>query len=177
MLVIERWRSKHLKASLPSIAELWSILEQPLPENEKIPITSSQMSDLVSSRSEMQDICTDENVSFWDRNVCDVLELLVPRGNSIRNISHNTATRSFRPDYAFLVGDQCLFRGEEKAPGNNENPKAELSTKLLWAYDLAPYVFGMLCLVHDTVSDCSRIKGYYSTGADLTLVAIISPSR
>ena len=47
-----------------------------------------------------------------------------------------------RPDYAFLVNNLCPFRGEEKAPESNADPKQELADKLAWAYDPAPYVFG-----------------------------------
>jgi hypothetical protein len=81
-------------------------------------------------------------IVFWDRNVREILEVLVPQGNSIRNTSHNTSTRASRPDYGFLLNNVCAFRGEEKSPSNNEDPKAELSEKLVWTYGRAPYVLG-----------------------------------
>ncbi|KAN0080641.1 hypothetical protein V8E54_003845 [Elaphomyces granulatus] len=99
-------------------------------------------------------------IFFWDQNVRRFLELLIPNGKSIRDSSEHTATGDLRPDYGFLLNNLCAFRGEEKAPGNRIDPKKELSDKLQWAYDPAPYVFG-----------------YYATGSDLTLVAISPPSR
>ena len=82
--------------------------------------------------------------SFWDSNVRTILELLIPYGRSIRDSSQRTATASLRPDYGFLLRNLCTFRGEEKPPDSNEDPRAELSNKLAWAYDPAPYVFGQL---------------------------------
>ncbi|KAK7440826.1 hypothetical protein VKT23_016904 [Stygiomarasmius scandens] len=54
-------------------------------------------------------------ISFWDRNVWEILELLLPDGRSNRNSSQHTAARSLHPDYAFLLRSLCPFRGEEKA--------------------------------------------------------------
>jgi hypothetical protein len=46
------------------------------------------------------------------------------------------------PDPILLFANLCLFRGEEKAPANNEDPRAELADKLDgWAYGPAPYIF------------------------------------
>lgn len=70
-----------------------------------------------------------------------VLEHLIPAGRSSRS------TGSLCPDYAFLLRELCPFRGEEKPPGSREDPKAELSDKLAWAYDPAPYVLGWLMLI------------------------------
>jgi len=81
-------------------------------------------------------------ISFWDKNVREILELLLPDGRSNRNSSQHTATRSLRPDYAFLLRRLCPFRGEEKGPDNIEDPRSELSDKLAWAYSPAPYVLG-----------------------------------
>jgi len=82
--------------------------------------------------------------SFWDSNVRSILEILIPVGRSIRDSSRHTATGSLRPDYGFLLRKLCTFRGEEKPPDSNEDPKAGLSNKLAWAYDPAPYVLGQL---------------------------------
>jgi hypothetical protein len=82
--------------------------------------------------------------SFWDKNVRDILEILIPKGRSTRNSSHHTATGSLRPDYAFLLNKLCPFRGEEKAPDNTDDPKKELADKLVWAYAPAPFVLGQL---------------------------------
>ena len=99
-------------------------------------------------------------IFFWDQNVRRFLELLIPDGKSIRDSSEHTATGHLRPDYGFLLNNLCTFRGEEKALGNPIDPKKELSDKLEWAYDPAPYVLG-----------------YYAKGPVLTLVAISPPSR
>jgi hypothetical protein len=80
--------------------------------------------------------------SFWDRNLCEILEIILPRGRSIPNSNRNTETGVLRPDYAFLLKLLALFRGEEKSPSNRNNPKKELSEKLLWVYRPAPYILG-----------------------------------
>jgi hypothetical protein len=80
--------------------------------------------------------------SFWDRNIREILEIILPRGRSIRNSNLNAETGVLRPDYAFLLKRLALFRGEEKSPNNRNNPKTELSAKLMWAYRPAPYILG-----------------------------------
>ncbi|GMF09120.1 unnamed protein product [Phytophthora lilii] len=51
--------------------------------------------------------------------------------------------RSNRPDYLFIVDSVCVFRGEEKAPGEQiDTPRRELFHKLIWSYGDAPYLFG-----------------------------------
>jgi hypothetical protein len=115
--------------------------------------------------------------SFWDRNVREILELVVPLGKSTRNSSVNTATRNLHPDYAFLVDNLCPFRGEEKAPGSSDDPRSELASKLVWAYESAPYVLGTLIMPPHFlwVTSDRRFAGYYATGPELTLVAIGPP--
>lgn len=85
--------------------------------------------------------------SFWDKNVREVLELLIPSGKSIRNSNRHTSTKALRPDYAFLLNKLCPFRGEEKPPDSTDDPKKELSTKLIWAYAPAPFVLGKLVAI------------------------------
>jgi hypothetical protein len=82
-------------------------------------------------------------IAFWDNNIRRVLERIVPRGTAIRS-SKQTSTSSMRPDFGFLLGQVCAFRGEEKSPSNADDPRAELSAKLTWTYDPAPYVLGLL---------------------------------
>lgn len=118
-------------------------------------------------------------ISFWDKNVRDVLELLLPSGRSMRDSSRHTATGNLRPDYAFILNKLCPFRGEEKAPDSPDDPKKELVEKLAWAYSPAPYVLGEL---KDHVpliisSLITTLTGYYATGPNLTLVAISPPSK
>jgi hypothetical protein len=81
-------------------------------------------------------------ISFWDANIREILEMLVPFGKSIRDSSHHTSTLTNRPDYGFLKDNVCPFRGEEKPSNSRDDPKAELSDKLTWIYSPAPYVFG-----------------------------------
>ncbi|GJJ06718.1 hypothetical protein Clacol_000914 [Clathrus columnatus] len=96
--------------------------------------------------------------SFWDRNINDIIEVILPNGKPQRNSNRNTATKALRPDYAFLLRGFCPFRGEEKAPNSTGDPKAELAEKLEWVYDPAPYVLG-----------------YYATGTSVALAAISRP--
>jgi hypothetical protein len=83
-------------------------------------------------------------ISFWDKNVRDVLEALLPGGTAIRNSNHHTSTLANRPDFGFIYNQICPFRGEEKSPTNTDDPKAELSQKLTWVYDPAPYILGKI---------------------------------
>ncbi|KAM6493366.1 hypothetical protein JOM56_011500 [Amanita muscaria] len=99
-------------------------------------------------------------IQFWDNNVRFLLELLVPGGRSIRNSNQHTATGSLRPDYAFIVSKLCTFRGEEKAPDNNDDPRKGLSDKIVWAYTPAPYVLESITVI--TVAGSSVIKAYNS---------------
>ncbi|KAJ7067815.1 hypothetical protein C8F01DRAFT_577072 [Mycena amicta] len=91
---------------------------------------------------------------FWDDNIGELLQLLIPDGKSRRN-----NMTSFRPDYAFLFHGVCPFRGEEKEPESQDDPKVELARKLNkpWPYLEAPYILG-----------------YYTLGPRLTLAAICS---
>lgn len=76
---------------------------------------------------------TDEfSISFWDRNVCDILEFFLPGGQSIFNgKEHTTSTIGIlRPGYGFLFQHFCLFWGEERAPADTEDPRKELADKL-----------------------------------------------
>ncbi|CAB5388701.1 unnamed protein product [Rhizophagus irregularis] len=91
-------------------------------------------------------------VELWDANI---REHLIPDSTYVRNNSRNMGTGSDRPDYGLILNHVCLFRGEEKSPSDNEDPKSELRSKLVWTYDPVPYVLGkILCLFH----------GYYANG-------------
>ncbi|THU85684.1 hypothetical protein K435DRAFT_384769 [Dendrothele bispora CBS 962.96] len=98
--------------------------------------------------------------SFWDANIRNVIQVLVPSGTAIRNSSQHTATRKLRPDFGYLVNDRCPFRGEETGPGDSEDPRAELLRKFDWDYGSVPYLLG-----------------YYCKGPHLTLVAILKPDQ
>ena len=82
--------------------------------------------------------------SLWDDHIRNILTLLLPNGESIRDSCVNTSTQKLRPDFGFLLNNVCVFRGEETSPSSNdEDPKAELCGKLTWIYSPAPYIFGV----------------------------------
>jgi hypothetical protein len=78
-------------------------------------------------------------VSFWDGNIRNIMETLIPAGTSIRD-----RPTSQHPNFGFLYFNTCPFRGEETSPSNTRNPRAELADKMTWTYDPAPYVLGKL---------------------------------
>jgi hypothetical protein len=148
------------------------LITTPLLEDEKIPITSKRMSELVCATCGEEDAgllfrASDESTpldrifftvlddppsdgkeaslhSFWDDNIRKVLHLLVPEGQSVRNGINDVTTRDMRPDFAFSVDALCTFRGEEEDTDSSiSDAKTNLAEKVEWAYDPAPYVFGM----------------------------------
>jgi hypothetical protein len=81
-------------------------------------------------------------ISFWDGNIRKIMQSLIPGGVSIRDSNRHTSTAAQRPDFGFLYLNVCPFRGEEKSPGNLDDPRAELNHKMTWTYDPAPYILG-----------------------------------
>jgi hypothetical protein len=79
---------------------------------------------------------------FWDKNIKEVIELVLGQGQSFRNSNNNTQMRQMRPDFGLLLRNVCVFRGEEKGPQNTEDPRAELINKLMWVYKPAEYILG-----------------------------------
>ena len=77
--------------------------------------------------------------SFWDGNIRNMIELLLPSGTSIRDCE----TKNLRPDFGFLLDTACPFRGEEEGTENPTHPKAELVNKLVCVYSHAPYMLGI----------------------------------
>ena len=168
------WRTNRRIVQLPSVQDLRALVEIPLADSEKVPITKwmyeSLLSTLPSNECSSHDLDTlftigelypslvtvvsavtsppppsgtaDSFHCFWDNNIRNIIEILIPSGESIRNCNHHTATNKLRPDFGFLLNTICLFRGEEKEPGNMEDPRAELVEKLVWIYDPAPYMLG-----------------------------------
>jgi hypothetical protein len=59
--IVRRW-SKKPKLGLPSISELPAILNKPLPDGEKIPLSRIQFDNLLSALTEMRDICLPDDV-------------------------------------------------------------------------------------------------------------------
>ncbi|KAM6493367.1 hypothetical protein JOM56_011501 [Amanita muscaria] len=97
-------------------------------------------------------------VSFWDRNIRDILER--PLGVAcIRDNKQGTETGKLRPGFGLLLSNVCVFRGEEKRIGfAGTHPRDELRHKTRWVYDPAPYTLG-----------------YYAVGMEVVLVAIVQP--
>ena len=92
-------------------------------------------------------------ISFWDVNLRNIVEMVVPGGVSIRDNNRKTSTASLRPDFGFLYLNSCSFRGAEKAPTNKDDPRAELSDNMIWTYDPAPYVLGPLSRQSTSIPD------------------------
>ena len=83
------------------------------------------------------------HINFWDGNIRELLEILIPEATSRRDTNKFTENGNSRPDYTLIMNNKCPFRGEEKPPGSVENVKAELVEKLVgWKYDPAPYILG-----------------------------------
>ena len=81
-------------------------------------------------------------VSFWDRNIRDILERCLSAG-SIRDSNQGTETGKFRPDFGLLLANVCVFRGEEKRTEfTGMHPRNELKVKTRWVYNPAPYILG-----------------------------------
>ena len=78
-------------------------------------------------------------VSCWDDNILRMLENVLRPSKIIRDSNMHTSTGLLGPDFGVLLGGNCVFRGEEKAPKyQGTHPKEELIQKLRWTYDPAP---------------------------------------
>jgi hypothetical protein len=115
-------------------------------------------------------------ISFWDRNIRDILAAIITEGQTrcIRDGNQDTSTILQRAGFALLTGGICAFRGEEKPPVySGTHPRDELTEKMVWTYDPAPYILGRpfssnaLALLFICVC-----PGYFAVGTDVTLVAI-----
>ena len=175
----EKWNAP-LSLNVPDLA---LYLSEPLPPDEKIPISSKNLKmllledlslpehycrreDLGALFTESEDETanfiwsplqsailspepdssgTEESyISFWDRNIRDILSPCLGRPKWIRNSNRGTRTGSLRPDSALLLQSICVFRGEEKKPTfTGKHPRAELAEKTQWVYEPALYVLGM----------------------------------
>ncbi|KAI6138734.1 hypothetical protein BKA82DRAFT_35808 [Pisolithus tinctorius] len=96
-------------------------------------------------------------ISFLDKNIHHILELLEPSGQMIHN-SYEEPMQMIFSTFNFTVNGLCLFQGEEKGPNNMMDPWEELINKLTWTYCPAPYIFA-----------------YYCYGSRLMLMAITAP--
>lgn len=164
----------------PAVADLATYIDRPLREDAKIPLTQDCFKRLdedhcqpellfrVSDDEIALDLSfhfvdsilasppklnTTENIfiPFWNNNISKLLLLALPAGSPLRDSSKNMSTGAARPDYGLQMGRVVPFRGEEKGPTNNEDPKAELRDKLLWTYKPAPYILGEFVLFRCSV--------------------------
>jgi hypothetical protein len=114
---------------------------------------------ILHSINEEMDVGDTEDAlqSFWDKLIYDSLKMALARTSMKygRNTNRMTETGSNRPDSSLLIGDYCIFRGEEKKSRSLEKPGDELVKKLTWNYGSLPYILG-----------------YYAVGFDVKLCAI-----
>jgi hypothetical protein len=138
-LILQCWRSNR-PTSIPDVNDLAQYLESPLEDDAKLPIpngifdtlicpdivdrTSEEDVQMLFRRSELElstlsiKLCSavledppSDDASelsflyFWDRNIQTVVQTLIPLGKVIRNSS------SMEPDFGFVHGGACLFRG------------------------------------------------------------------
>ncbi|KAF9528749.1 hypothetical protein CPB83DRAFT_906517 [Crepidotus variabilis] len=191
--ILESWKSKHIHNPIPPVDSLCAIATKPLFQSDKILLEDAYFSSLLSAH--LPDICTEKDIEklfilgdttilpfhaifsaiasappppgtdslfihFWDGNIRIPLEILIPRGRSIRSDNSRTEVQLGRPCFGFLVNNICVFRGEEVGSYDSEDPKEALRNKINWVYDDAEYLLG-----------------YYCRGYEITLVAILPPSR
>ena len=94
-----------------------------------------------------------------DQCISDFLAEFAPNFKLRRNSSQDSSSCPLlRPDFsATIPGKGCFFRGEEKKLDSNEDPREELTRKLLatWPFPGLPYVLG-----------------YFSIGAMVTFCAV-----
>jgi hypothetical protein len=83
-------------------------------------------------------------LSFWDDNIQNILRAIIAEGQTktIRDSNRDTSTLLQRPDFGLLTGGSCTFSGEESDSYSGLSPRVELTDKLVWTYDPAPYVLG-----------------------------------
>ncbi|KAJ3794318.1 hypothetical protein GGU11DRAFT_759257 [Lentinula aff. detonsa] len=79
---------------------------------------------------------------FWDFNIRDILQVLIPEAECIRDSNYYTGIGKIFPDFSFLIHKRCVFRGEEKGPMSPEDPALQLIENMVWEYDSAPYILG-----------------------------------
>jgi hypothetical protein len=80
---------------------------------------------------------------MWDNNIANILQLILPEAEFIRDSDRDTSTALKRPDFGFLVKNNCILRGEEKGLESREDPKQELLDKLIYTYQPLKYILGL----------------------------------
>ena len=168
--ILTRWTTESER--VPSTSELRFLLNEPLSENEKVPIRPDLFAYLLLSLP--TDICTEDDVRILfresDTETSPPLQLLFSSAITNPTPPESGSESSFialwddnvrrvldvlvptgvsirgphklRPDFGFVLRNLCLFWGEEKAATDTDDSKAELCDRLAWIYNPAPYVFG-----------------------------------
>lgn len=80
--------------------------------------------------------------AFWDMVIVKPFKIGYPDGHCNRNTSLHIPIKNLQPDFAYLVENVCLVRGEEKGIIDTGDPAKELINKLEWTYGKCPYIFG-----------------------------------
>jgi hypothetical protein len=81
--------------------------------------------------------------STWDVNIAEIFRIILRDGEDFRGSNLESDADLEIPDYGFLVKNSCLFRGEEAAPGSEEEPGFELLNKLFYTYEPLEYILGL----------------------------------
>ncbi|KAG8834757.1 hypothetical protein FRC17_007263 [Serendipita sp. 399] len=157
--LVARWS---LPRAAESLQSLHIYLQQPLTEEEKIPISQKGF-DLLSApyynrASWNQSVGPEElNTLFrgtpdrwygrhlhfsWDLNISEIVTFILSDSRHIRNSNKGSSTGSKWPDYGLLIKNHCVFRGEEKGSDPVGNPEQELVTKLIYTYQPLTYILG-----------------------------------
>ena len=99
-----------------------------------------------------------EFISFWEDLIGQTLRLVL-QGFPIRHSDRSMSTGLLRPDFGYLMGGYCLFRGEERAPGLIREPIKELKDKIVdWSYGTLDYILGE----SHAYSELMKSKGAFS---------------
>ncbi|KAF9484990.1 hypothetical protein BDN70DRAFT_928003 [Pholiota conissans] len=171
--LVDRWMSKRL--AIPSLADLPSVLSAPLTDKISInQSTYTRLSSTTGEDRCSEDTIQSvfkigepyENFYpfistifdsplrhyekanwyfFWNRNIYERFLELLPRGTSNRYSDEPSQMRNVPPNYAFVLSNMCLFRGEEAAPWDTEDLMLRMSAKVNWIYEFAPYMLGYCC--------------------------------
>lgn len=85
-------------------------------------------------------------VHFWDTFIRRILQLFFPSARIVRDSTIGSGCGYARPDFALIIGTDCVLRGEEKRPSSSADVQKELRSKTVWIYDPAPYILGWFFL-------------------------------
>ncbi|KAF8336806.1 hypothetical protein F5887DRAFT_1161224 [Amanita rubescens] len=188
--ILRRW-SKKSKLSLPSISELRGLLNKPLPQDEKIPLTRIQFDNLVSGLTETTDVRYAADVErlfrISDAEASEILHLIFynaavqcpPPETGTEASFHSFWDDNIRKILELLVPSGTSIRVLKKnrpdygflkdnvCPFRGEEKNGESRD------DPKAELSDKLTLIY---SPAPYVFGYYAIGPDLTLAAICAPS-